>query len=88
MSTPLNAEVLRHEAALRGWSASDLAKEAGLSDATVSSALAGKPISAASLKLMATALKRAPVDEVIERLLGRGVLPPRGDQPPPTPGKT
>lgn len=48
----------------------DLAKAARLSGATVSAALAGRPISATSLRLIAQALASAPPDELIANLLG------------------
>jgi transcriptional regulator with XRE-family HTH domain len=70
VSAPLIPEVLRYELAIRAMSALDLARKAGLSPATVSSALAGKPISEDSLGRIAAALKATPVDEVIKRLLG------------------
>jgi lambda repressor-like predicted transcriptional regulator len=55
--------------ARRGWAASDLARESRLSHATVSSALAGKPIAAKSLGLIAKALSRAPVLDVVDSLI-------------------
>jgi transcriptional regulator with XRE-family HTH domain len=70
MSSPVNPEQLRRELASRGMEANDLAKQAHLSGATLSSALAGRAISAASLRRIAAALQATPVDEVIERLLG------------------
>jgi transcriptional regulator with XRE-family HTH domain len=54
---------------MRGLDAIDLARKAHLSPTTVSAALAGKPISASSLRLMAGALQATPVDEFIDRLL-------------------
>lgn len=60
---------LRHELARRGWSATDLAREAGVSRPTVGAALAGRPIAARSLGLMATALSRTPVIEVVDALM-------------------
>jgi transcriptional regulator with XRE-family HTH domain len=84
MSERVDPAQLRYEAAVRGLSATDLAKKAGVSVATLSNAFAGKAISATTLKLIATALTATPVDDVIARLLGRGVKPPDGDQPPPS----
>jgi transcriptional regulator with XRE-family HTH domain len=66
----VDPERLRHELAIRGLDAIDLARTAHLSPATVSAALAGRPISASSLRLMAAALQATPVDEFIDRLLG------------------
>jgi transcriptional regulator with XRE-family HTH domain len=65
----VDPERLRHELAIRGLDAIDLARKAHLSPATVSAALAGKPIAASSLRLMAGALQATPVDEFIDRLL-------------------
>jgi hypothetical protein len=87
MSIRLNGEVLKHLAALRGWNGSAFAKKAGVCNSTMSRAFAGDAISVTTLKLLATALNGTSVDEVIERLLGRGDPPPEGD-PPPTPEKT
>ena len=60
---------LRQELARRGWSATDLAREAGVSRPTVSAALAGRPIAARSLGLVAQALVRVPAIDVIDGLL-------------------
>jgi transcriptional regulator with XRE-family HTH domain len=87
MSVRINGEVLKHMAALRGWNASVLAKKAGVVNSTVGRAFAGDEISVTTLKLLATALNGTSVDEVIERLLGRGDPPSEGDRPP-APGKT
>ncbi len=87
MSIRINGEVLKHMAALRGWNGSALAKKAGVVNSTVSRAFAGDEISVTTLRLLATALKETSVDEVIERLLGRGDPPPEDDRPP-TPGNT
>jgi transcriptional regulator with XRE-family HTH domain len=56
----------------RAWSAADLARESRLSQATVSAALAGKPINARSLGLIAKALARTPGLDIIDRLIGDG----------------
>jgi len=53
----------------RGWAATDLAREARLSQATVSAALAGKAISATSLSLIAKALSRTPAIDLVDKLL-------------------
>ena len=60
---------LRIEIARRGWSATDLAREARLAQSTVSAALAGRPISNRSLELIARALLRAPAVDVIDLLI-------------------
>jgi transcriptional regulator with XRE-family HTH domain len=58
----INPERLRHELTIRGLDAIDLARNAHTSPAAMSAALAGKPISASSLRLMAGALQATPVD--------------------------
>lgn len=63
---------LRQAMTRRGWAATDLAREARLSPATVSAALAGRSISENSLALIATALQRAPVISVIDSLIMLG----------------
>lgn len=57
------------ELARRGWSAADLAREAGISPPTVSAALAGKPIAARSVGLVAACLARFPAMEILEGLI-------------------
>lgn len=52
----VHAGRLRHEMVRRGWSGLDLAR----SPARVSAALAGQPIAAATLGLIAKALSEAP----------------------------
>jgi transcriptional regulator with XRE-family HTH domain len=69
MSVTVHPGRLRQEIARRGWNPVDLAHAARLSPATVSAALRGKPISAASLNLMAQALARTPTIDLIDRLL-------------------
>lgn len=70
MSVLVDSERLHREITRRGWSPVDLARAARLSPATVSAALNGRPIAAASLALMAKALSAAPPEAIIERLLG------------------
>jgi len=53
----------------RGWAATDLARESRLSQATISAALAGRPIAATSLGLIAKALSRAPILDVVDNLI-------------------
>lgn len=71
MSIVLHPARLHDEMARRGWAAADLARESRLSQATISTALAGRPISEKSLSLIAAALLRTPASEVIDRLLSR-----------------
>ena len=72
MSVIVNAAQLRLEMARRGWDAIHLAKAARLSPATVSTALAGRPVAAQSVQLIAKALAEAPVNEFIDKLLDPG----------------
>jgi transcriptional regulator with XRE-family HTH domain len=69
MSVVVHPGRLRQEMARRGWAAADLAREARISHATVSAALAGKPIAERSLGLMSKALSKAPVLDVADALL-------------------
>ena len=71
MSVNVNPAQLRLEMARRGWDAIDLAHASRLSPATVSTALAGKPIAAKSVGLIANALINTPVNEVIDLLVRR-----------------
>jgi hypothetical protein len=77
VSVAVEPELLRYELAIRGISAVDLAKKARLSPATISSALAGRPIAEASLRLIVVELSKTAVDEVIVRLLGRPLGSPQ-----------
>ena len=60
---------LRLELARRGWSASDLAREAGISPPTISAALAGRPIAARSLGLIAECLQRVAPSPAVDGLI-------------------
>ena len=73
MSIRVDVGQLRRQMALRGWDAVDLARESRLSAATISAALAGRPIAAKSLSLMAEALVRVPAVELLDRLIARVV---------------
>jgi len=77
MSIVVDAVLLRVEIARRGWAGCDPAREARLSEATVSAALAGRPSATSSLNLIAETLSRTPVVEAIDRLIAR---PPRPDE--------
>jgi len=66
MSVIVHAGRLRFEMVRRGWSASDLARESRLSPATISAALAGRPIAAKSLDLKVPQSLLVSADEVIE----------------------
>jgi transcriptional regulator with XRE-family HTH domain len=69
VSIAIDKERLRQELLRRGWEAADLAREARLSQATVSAALAGKPIAAKSLGRIARALLRTPAIDIIDSLI-------------------
>ena len=69
MSVVIRPARLRQEMTRRGWDPIQLAREARLSPATVSAALAGRPIAARSLSLIADALLRTPVIDVIDSLI-------------------
>ena len=69
MSIIVHAGRLRFEIARRGWSASDLAREARLSPATISAALSGRPVATSSVALISRAFAKSPPDEMIVRLL-------------------
>jgi transcriptional regulator with XRE-family HTH domain len=60
---------LRFQMVRRGWSASDLARESRLSPATISAALAGRPIAAKSLDLIAATFTRVPARQAIDGLI-------------------
>jgi transcriptional regulator with XRE-family HTH domain len=66
----VSSDRLRHEAAIRGWDQRRLAREAGVSEGTISRALAGNPIRGVTALSVVQALRRVrPVPE-LERLIG------------------
>ena len=69
MSVVVRPGHLRQEMIRRGWAATDLARESRLSQATISAALAGRPIAERSLALIAKALSRASVLDVVDSLV-------------------
>lgn len=69
MSVIVHAGRLRFEMVRRGWCASDLARESRLSPATISAALAGRPIAAKSLDLIGDAFTRVPSRKAIDELI-------------------
>lgn len=71
MSITVDSNRLRAEMVRRGWAATDLAHESRLSNATISAALAGRPIAARSLGLIAQALIRTPAIDVVDLLIAR-----------------
>jgi transcriptional regulator with XRE-family HTH domain len=71
MGAIVHAGRLRFEMLRRGWSAADLAKQSGVSQATVSAALNGKAIAARSVAMLASALARTPARDMIDVLIAR-----------------
>jgi transcriptional regulator with XRE-family HTH domain len=69
MSVLVHPGRLRYEMARRGWAASDLARESRLGPATISAALRGRPIAAKSLALIARALSRVPVLDLVDSII-------------------
>jgi len=69
MGVAVRRGVLARELARRGWTLADLAKAAGLSGATVSSARAGRRVSPHTLRLIAQALTTAPILDGVDDLL-------------------
>ena len=65
----LSADAVRLACAERGWSLSELARQAGLSRPTLAAALRGKPIRARNAYKLAYALDKAPSAQLV-RLLG------------------
>jgi hypothetical protein len=77
--TRVQSDRLRLELARRGWDGSDLAAAAGLSCATVSTAIRGLPVSTVTLRKMVLSLSRAPVLPDIDNLVGAlGAIRSRG----------
>lgn len=69
-ATRVNVERLKRELVTRGWNGIDLAFHAGLSPATVSAALQGRPVSTTTVHKMVLALTRQPKIEGSEELVG------------------
>ena len=59
MSVTLADDRLRFEIARRGWNNSDLARAAGVSAATITTATSGRPVSSSTLRKIAVALAAA-----------------------------
>jgi DNA-binding Xre family transcriptional regulator len=72
-ATRVNRRRLELELARRGWNCSDLCRASGVSAATLSSAINGKPIAHRTLVRIAVALERQPIVAAIDRLLGEPV---------------
>jgi DNA-binding Xre family transcriptional regulator len=69
MSIKLSPMRLDRELARRGWNATDLARAAGCSAATISGARRGRAINSATLARIADALRQAPVLPGIDDIL-------------------
>lgn len=78
MSVRLSPGRLDRELARRGWNATDLARAAGCSAATISAARRGRPITSATLSKIANALRQAPIIQGIDEILGPEEGPPDG----------
>jgi predicted N-formylglutamate amidohydrolase len=85
MSVRLDSVLLAYDLAVRGVSPLKFAKKIGLSAATMSTALSGKPIAEASAMLIADGLDAIPVVEALVRLISPPVRPLNSDQPPDPP---
>lgn len=72
MGITVDGARLRRELIRRGWHSSDLAREAGLSEPTISAALMGHQISVHSLRSIAEAIARTPEVAGIDGLMARG----------------
>ncbi len=65
----INQLRLRREMASRGWNACDLAQLAGLSAATLTAALQGRPVSPRTVRKIAMVIARTPaIPEAVELL--------------------
>ena len=60
MGVLLNAARLRHELDLRGWTQLELSQHSGVSQVTISNALAGKLVSRRTARLIAEAFEKYP----------------------------
>jgi transcriptional regulator with XRE-family HTH domain len=69
MNAPINAAQLQYELDIRGMSRLDLARKTRQSPATVTNALADKPISADTKRRFAEALAATPENEILKRLV-------------------
>ena len=69
MSIAINPQQLKLEMTRRGLDGAALARTSRLSPATVSAALSGKPVAAATLVAIARALTDVPAVDVIDSLI-------------------
>lgn len=76
MGLVIDAVRLRHQMAIRGLMARDVAAATGLSAATIAHALSGRPVSACTLRAIAVALERSqPLPLADEILAEPGQVP-------------
>ena len=65
----MNRLRLQQEMAARGWNACDLAQAAGLSAATLTAALQGRPVSLRTVQKIAVAIAKTPaIPQAVELL--------------------
>lgn len=69
MSVVVSADRLRHEMARRGLSQADLAALARVAPATITHAVHGRPLAAATVAMIARGLVRAEVVDGVDSLL-------------------
>ncbi len=69
MGIALNTEALDRELARRGWTSRDLARAAGLCEATICTARSGRRVSPHTIRLIAVALTTAAPVQAIDALL-------------------
>jgi transcriptional regulator with XRE-family HTH domain len=69
LTVRVNRTRLLHEMACRGWHAADLARNAQLSEATVSHIMQGRLVSPATARKIAQALVRTPTVPGLDALI-------------------
>jgi lambda repressor-like predicted transcriptional regulator len=69
MNVSINRERLCNELARRGWTVADLSARAGVSAATLSAVMAGRPVRPTTAKRIALAISKAPVVDGMDRIL-------------------
>lgn len=67
----IQAEELRYQAAVRGWDQRSLARAAGISEGTISRALAGSGVRPSTLLRLARALHKQPAVSGLEAVIDR-----------------
>ena len=69
MGVVINPKALDRELHRRGWTSRDLARAAGLCEATVSVARCGRAVAPSTIRLIAAALAKAPPLAEVDSLL-------------------